>query len=127
MLQGKKQILTIYFSRRGETPMDGELQTITKGHSEMVAESIQKAVGGDIFEIQPAIPYDESYEKCLIRARKELSGDERPELKAYPENFDKYDITTSFAACASAPLSSKKDSSSADSSISSPFKMEYIR
>lgn len=92
MLQGKKQILTIYFSRRGETPMDGELQTITKGHSEMVAESIQKAVGGDIFEIQPAIPYDESYEKCLIRARRELSGDERPELKAYPENFDQYDI-----------------------------------
>lgn len=92
MLQSKKNILTIYFSRRGETPIDGQLQTITKGHTERVAEAIRQAVGGDLFQIEPQIPYDESYEKCLVRARRELSGDERPELKAYPENFDDYEI-----------------------------------
>ena len=45
--------LILYYSRKGENYVNGSIQNINKGNTERVAEFIQKAVGGDLFEIEP--------------------------------------------------------------------------
>ena len=85
-------ILTVYYSRKGENYLNGGLKHIDKGNTERVAEFIQKAVGGDLFEVDTVNPYSESYMTCIDEAKKELRENARPEIKAYPENFERYDI-----------------------------------
>lgn len=85
------KILIIYYSRKGENYWNGSLKHIDKGNTERVAEFIQKAVGGDLFEIDTVKPYSESYMTCIEEAKAELREKARPEIKAYPDNFDSYD------------------------------------
>ena len=85
------KILTVYYSRKGENYWNGSLKHIDKGNTERVAEFIQKAVGGDLFEVDTVKPYSESYMTCIDEAKKELREKARPEIKAYPENFESYD------------------------------------
>ena len=49
-------ILIVYYSRKGENYWNGGLRTIAKGNTERVAEFIQKAVGGDLFEVDTVKP-----------------------------------------------------------------------
>ncbi len=85
------KILTVYYSRKGENYWNGSLKHIDKGNTERVAEFIQKAVGGDLFEVDTVKPYSESYMTCIDEAKKELREKARPEIKAYPNNFESYD------------------------------------
>lgn len=85
------KILTVYYSRKGENYWNGSLKHLDKGNTERVAEFIQKAVGGDLFEVETVKPYSESYMTCIDEAKKELREKARPEIKAYPENFENYD------------------------------------
>lgn len=86
------KILTVYYSRKGENYYYGSgLKKLAKGNTEIVAEFVQKAVGGDLFEVETAKPYSESYYTCIDEAKKELQANARPQLKSYPENFDEYD------------------------------------
>ena len=56
-------ILTVYFSHKGETYFPDGIKTVSKGNTEIAAEYIHKAVGGDLFEIVTAKPYSEEYRK----------------------------------------------------------------
>lgn len=85
------KILIVYYSRKGENYWNGGLKTIDKGNTERVAEFIQKAVGGELFEVETVKPYSESYMTCIEEAKQELRADARPEIKAFPENFEDYD------------------------------------
>ncbi|MCR4692451.1 MAG: NAD(P)H-dependent oxidoreductase [Firmicutes bacterium] len=85
------KILTVYYSRKGENYVNGSIKNITKGNTERVAEFIQKAVGGDLFEVQTVHEYDKDYYKCIDEAKKELRAKARPKIKGYPENFESYD------------------------------------
>ncbi len=49
--------LIIYYSRKGENYWNGSIKSIAKGNTERVAEFIQKAVGGDLFEVDTVKPY----------------------------------------------------------------------
>ena len=42
--------LIIYYSRKGENYWNGSIKKLSKGNTEIVAEFIQKSVGGDLFE-----------------------------------------------------------------------------
>ena len=86
------KILTVYYSRKGENYWNGGIKNIAKGNTERVAEFIQQAVGGDLFEVDTVRPYDKDYYKCIDEAKKELRDGTRPEIKAYPENLEDYDI-----------------------------------
>lgn len=44
--------LIIYYSRKGENYVNGSIVDLKKGNTEICAEFIQKAVGGDLFEIE---------------------------------------------------------------------------
>ena len=61
------------------------------GNTEQVAQLIQEATGGDLFEITPAVPYTDDYDELLDIARQEQSDGVRPELAAQVENWGRYD------------------------------------
>jgi flavodoxin len=73
-----KKILVAYFSRSGNT--------------REIANQIQKSVGGDIFEIQPAKPYPGNYDAVLKLAKQELESKYEPVLKTKIENIESYDV-----------------------------------
>ncbi len=83
--------LILYYSRKGENYVNGTFQNISKGNTERVAEFIQEAVWGDLFEIEPAREYSSSYMTCIKEAQAEQRGNERPAVKKLPDSLDGYD------------------------------------
>lgn len=83
--------LIIYYSRKGENYVNGSIVDLKKGNTEICAEFIQKAVGGDLFEIETVEEYSRDYHKCTQEAQEELRRNARPELKNYLESIADYD------------------------------------
>ena len=83
--------IIIYYSRKGENYWNGGIKNIAKGNTEIVAEFIQKAVGGDLFEVETVKEYAADYYVCIDEAKKELHEQARPELKKYLDSIDGYD------------------------------------
>ena len=59
--------LVVYFSRTGENSVNGEMEVITKGFTEIVAEKIAARIGADVYKLEPEIPYPTSYAECVKR------------------------------------------------------------
>ena len=83
--------LIIYYSRKGQNYVNGSIRELSKGNTEIVAEFIQKAVGGDLFEVEPVRNYSASYMTCIREAQAEQRAGERPAVKRMPENLGDYD------------------------------------
>ncbi len=83
--------LILYYSRKGENYVNGSVKNLVKGNTEIVAEFIRKAVGGDLFEIETVKEYSADYHKCTEEAKKELREGARPELKRYLDSIADYD------------------------------------
>ena len=85
------KILTVFYSLKGETIAPGmKIVNLEKGHTATAAEFIQKAVGGDLFEMETVKTYVEDHMKMIYEAKEELDKGIYPELKNYP-NLDGYD------------------------------------
>ena len=84
-------VLTVYYSRKGENYFGGSIRSIAKGNTERVAEYIQKAVGGDLFELETVREYAKDYHECTEEAMAEKKSNARPALKKLPESIDQYD------------------------------------
>lgn len=85
-------ILTIYFSMKGQTIGPGmEIVYQEKGNTEIAAKFIQKAVGGDMFEIEADRKYSEDHMTLIDEAKQELNNGTRVPVKAYPKNLEQYD------------------------------------
>lgn len=82
--------LIIYYSRKGENYVNGRIEDLKKGNTEICAEYIQNAVGGDLFEVEPVEDYAKDYHKCTEEAQKELQENARPALKKYIEDLNGY-------------------------------------
>ena len=83
--------LILYYSRKGENYVNGSIKDLKKGNTEIVAEFIQKAVGGDLFEIETVREYSKDYMTCTEEAQEELRTKARPELKRYLDDISEYD------------------------------------
>lgn len=83
------KILIAYFSRAGENYNVG---TIEKGNTEIIAEMIAEATGGDLFHIQTVNPYPENYMEMLAVAQQEYDDSARPELADEVQNMADYDV-----------------------------------
>ena len=83
--------LIVYFSSKGENYWNGTIKELTKGNTEIAAEFIQAAVGGDLFEVQTVNEYAKDYYACIAEAQKEQREGARNALKAYPESIDGYE------------------------------------
>ena len=69
--------LIIYYSRKGENYVNGSIVDLKKGNTEICAEFIQKAVGGDLFEVETVNDYSKDYHKCTEEAGRELKENAR--------------------------------------------------
>lgn len=83
--------LILYYSRRGENYVNGSIRSLKKGNTEICAEFIQQAVGGDLFEIDTVHAYSTDYMTCTQEAQRELRANARPELKRYLNDIESYD------------------------------------
>ena len=83
--------LIIYYSRKGENYVNGSIIDLKKGNTEICAEFIQKAVGGDLFEIETVEDYSKDYHQCTEEAQQELRMNARPALKHYLSDVADYD------------------------------------
>ena len=61
------------------------------GNTEKMAQTIQEEIGGDLFQIEPAVPYTDDYDALLDIAQQEQADNARPELAAQVENWDSYE------------------------------------
>ena len=61
------------------------------GNTRAVANHIHDLIGGDIVEIETAVPYPDTYEEVTQIVPGQLANDYRPELKTKVENMDEYD------------------------------------
>lgn len=84
-------ILTVYYSHRGENYFPDGIRFLHKGNTEYASEFIQKAVGGDVFEIDTLKFYPSDYQKCIEVAQKELEANARPEIINKMDSLDAYD------------------------------------
>ena len=84
--------LVVYFSRTGENSVNGEIEIITKGFTEVVAEKIAKQLGADLFKIEPENPYPTNYEECVKRSRIEDQYNEKVPYLHPLASLDDYDV-----------------------------------
>lgn len=91
--------LIIYYSRAGENYVNGLIKNLKKGNTEICAEFIQKAVGGDLFEVETLKPYSADYYECTEEAKREKENDDRPKLKSYLKDVSEYDTVFVLAPC----------------------------
>lgn len=73
----ERKVLIAYFSYEGNT--------------RRIAEKIQRATGGDLFEIRPARAYSDDYDTMERQARMEAKNGVRPALAEQPHNMAQYD------------------------------------
>lgn len=83
--------LIVYYSRRGQNYVNGSIVNLDKGNTEIVAEYIHEATGGDLFEVKTVKTYSEDYTRCTEEAKQELHEGARPELSEYLDDISEYD------------------------------------
>lgn len=88
-MEAQNKVLIAYFSHTGENYGVGY---ISKGNTAIVAEEIQKIVGGELFEIKTEKVYSDNYKKCCDEAKEELNKQARPKLQANVKDISKYDV-----------------------------------
>ncbi|MGA2479779.1 MAG: flavodoxin [Spirochaetia bacterium] len=77
LLAAKPKILVAYYSRTGNT--------------REIASQIHSLIGGDMFEIQPVVPYPADYEAVKKKATEEQEAGYKPALKSKVKDFGSYD------------------------------------
>jgi len=77
-LAAEPKILVAYFSRTGNT--------------REIAYLIHSLIGGDMFEIQPVVPYPADYEAVKKKAMEEQEASYKPALRSKVKDFGSYDI-----------------------------------
>ena len=84
--------LILYFSRANQNYVNGVLEDLSVGNTEVAAGIIQRLTGADLFRIEPSQPYSKDYNECIAQAQADQRRNARPELKGYPESISQYDI-----------------------------------
>mgnify|MGYP001668250984 CR=1 FL=1 len=84
--------IVVFFSRKGNNYVNGTIRHLPVGNTKVAARMIQEITGADMFELEPVTPYSPDYSQCIEEARQDQRRDARPELKAYPEHLEDYDV-----------------------------------
>lgn len=74
----RPRILIAYFSMSGNT--------------RLIAQDIQRMMGGDLFEIKAVREYGPDFDSAVEQAREELRTGARPELRAKVSSMQDYDV-----------------------------------
>ena len=73
-----KKILIAYYSYSGNT--------------KALAEEIHRQAGGDLIPIVPEVPYSETYDVTVAKAKQEQQSNARPAIKTAIPNMEQYDM-----------------------------------
>lgn len=95
---GARKILIAYFSlpeTDGVDTVSGASRVVVNGavsgNVQFVANSIEKAVGGDLFVIKTVQPYPNTHRPLLETAQNEQKANARPRLAAHIPDLQNYD------------------------------------
>lgn len=61
------------------------------GNVQFMAQTIQEAIGGDLFRIETTEQYPQDHDPLVDQAAEEQDSDARPELSTHIENLEQYD------------------------------------
>lgn len=86
-----KKSLIVYYSRKGNNYVNGNIVNLKIGNTEVVANLIKEFTNADIFEVEPVKEYSLDYKECTNESKIELKNNARPELKSYIDSIDEYD------------------------------------
>lgn len=87
----RPKVLLAYFSRAGENYYYGGRTTLKVGNTEVLAHKISDLIDCDVYRIEPADPYPESYDATVKRNVREQNADARPAGKGDLPSLDDYD------------------------------------
>ena len=87
-----KKGLVVYFSRKGNNFVGGNIVNLPIGNTKVIANMISDITGSDTFEIETVNEYPLDYTDSTIVAKEELRSHARPELVEYLDDIDDYDI-----------------------------------
>jgi flavodoxin len=80
-----------YFSRAGENYFYGGRTFLQIGNSQVVADMIAAAIAVDVYRIQAADPYPDSYDATVERNRQEQNNNARPAITGALPSVGNYD------------------------------------
>lgn len=83
--------IIVYFSRNGKNYVNGTIQELAIGNTEVAAKILKKLTGADLFKLELVNPYPLDYLKCVEQVKQDLHQNARPELKTYPQSMEQYD------------------------------------
>ena len=83
--------LTAYYSRRGQNLVDGRIQDLAVGNTELAAELLRVFTRADLFRIELVRDYDPDFCRCMDQARQDLLRGVRREPARWPERWEEYD------------------------------------
>lgn len=87
-----QKVLIAYYSRRGENYVNGSIQNLKLGNTEVVAAKIKALLpNADMFQIDTTYEYSKSYMTCIEEAKQELHDKARPEMRYALASIDDYD------------------------------------
>jgi flavodoxin len=83
--------LLAYFSRAGENYHYGGRRTLEVGNTHVVAEMISGLIPCDVYRIEAADPYSDSYDDTVARNVREQDADARPAIAQPLPALEQYD------------------------------------
>ena len=83
--------IIVYYSRRDENWVDGEVRKLEVGNTERSAEYSQEAASGELFPLVVKKPYSSDYETCVAQAQNDQFAKAERELLSYPD-LSSYDV-----------------------------------
>lgn len=83
--------LIVYFSRKDENYVQGQIKHLEVGNTEVMANMIQKATNASMVQIKTLQRYPSKYQPCTQVAQKELQEQARPAILNDIVDMDSYD------------------------------------
>ncbi|MFJ6352040.1 flavodoxin [Streptomyces sp. NPDC092046] len=84
-------VLLAYFSRRGENYYYGRRTDLATGNTEVLAGTISRLITCEVYRIEAAEPYPDSYDQTVQRNVREQDADARPAIAGRLPSLDRYD------------------------------------
>jgi flavodoxin len=84
--------LLVYFSRSGENYYYGGRRDLEVGNTEVLARMISELIDADVYQIEAADPYPDSYDATVQRNVAEQDADARPVIANPIDSIASYDV-----------------------------------
>ena len=83
--------LVIFFSRAGENYVQGRIENLPRGNTEIAVGFVREATSADVFRVETVKEYPARYRECTDEAALEQESGEKPELKNRLTDISAYD------------------------------------